>query len=280
MLQPGLEPGCPGAEQVASALGDRRPVERRAQPPVRGDRADDAAHRIDALLVNDQVAPAEEVVQVEGAVAVRGPAEVVRADDHDRGDQLGRRVQGQGPLHEAEVAGPERGQPSVEPALAAQPGHGVLAVAGLAAHRLEPSAGAEGAAAALQQHVEAAFGDELGLQQAERGPASVGTAHQDRGGRLAGDRQVVVGQQHRAVGHRHLDVPLDRDEVPLRRERPGPGQHLAERGRGRPDGAGRSAIGALAHHAVPSAETTPAGRPALSGWGLSRSSLPGLSLPG
>jgi hypothetical protein len=32
-------------------------------------------------------------------------------------------------------------------------------------------------------------------------------------------------------------------------------EHLAERGRGRPDGTGRSAMGALAHHAVPSAET-------------------------
>ena len=183
MLQPGLEPGRLGAEQIPGARGDRRPVQHAAQPPVRGDGADRPGQQVDAFLMDDQVAPAQEVVQVEGAVAVRGPAKVVRADVHHRGDQLGRRVQGQGPLHEAEVAGPERGQPFVEPALAAQPRHGVLAVARLGAHRLELPAGAEGAAAALQQHVEAALGDELGFQQAERHAAAVGAADQDRGGR-------------------------------------------------------------------------------------------------
>src|SRR5260370_27717195 len=38
---------------------------------------------------------------------------------------------------------------------------------------------------------------------------------------------------------------------------------LVPGGRGRPDGAGRSAMGALAHHAVPSAAMTPARRPAV-----------------
>ena len=228
--------------------------------------AHQAAQHPGALLVSDQVAPADVVVQVEDAVAERGPAEVVRAHVHDGRDQLRRRVHGQRPLHEPEVAGAVGDQPSVEPALLAQPGDGVLPVGDLVAHRLELPAGPEGAAAALHQHVVAAFGQDLRVLQGERAAAAVRAADQHGGRRRHADRQVVVGQQHRAVGHRHLDVALDRDPVPLRRQRPRPGQHLAERGRRRAQRAGqRGGVGVralhvlLPHQAVLPATTTPAG---------------------
>ena len=210
VLQPPLGRGRLAAEQVTEARRDRQPVEHRAQPPFGRGHAHDGPQRAGALLVSDQVAPADVVVQVEDAVAVRAPAEVVRAHVHDGRDQLRRRVHGQRPLHEPEVAGAVGGQPSLEPALLAQPGDGVLPVRDLVAHRLELPAGPEGAAAALQQHVVAAFGQDLRVLQGERAAAAVRAADQHGGRRRHADRQVVVGQQHRAVGHRHVEVALDR----------------------------------------------------------------------
>ena len=251
-------------EQVTDARRDRQPVEHRAQPPFGRGQAHERWQRPGVLLVSDQVAPADVVVQVEDAVAVRGPAEVVRAYVHDGRDQLRRRVHGQRPLHEPEVAGAVGGQPSLEPALLAQPGDGVLPVRDLVAHRLELPAGPEGTAAALQQHVVAAFGEDLRVLQGERAAAAVRAANQHGGRRRHADRQVVVGQQYRAVGHRHLEIAFDRNPVPLWRQRPCPGQHLAERGRSRAQRAGRDGLltahhALLLHHAVLSATMTPAG---------------------
>ena len=267
VLQPSLRPGRLAAEQVAVTGRDRQPVEHRAQPPVGRGHARHRAQHPDALLVPDQVAPHDVVVQVEGAVTVRAPAEVVRADVHHHGDQLRRRVHGQRPLYEAEVAGAVGGQPALEPALLAQPGHGVVAVRDLVLHRLEVPAGAERAAHALQQHVVAALGEDLRGLQGEQAAAAVRAADQHGGRRCHADRGVVGGQQHRAVGHRHLDVPLHHDPVPPRRQRPCPGRQLAERNRAPAQRAGRGSLGTallprhdlLAHHAVLSATTTPAG---------------------
>ena len=266
VLQPPLGQCWLAAEQVTHAGRDRQPVEHRPQPSFGRSRAHESTQHPGALLVSDQVAPADVVVQVEDAVAVRGPAEVMRAHVHDDRDQFRRRVHGQRPLHEPEVAGAVGDQPSVEPALLAQPGDSVLPVRDLVAHRLELPAGPESATAALHQHVVAAFGQDLRVLQAERAAAAVRAADQHGGRRRHADRQVVVGQQHHAVGHRHLDVALDRDPVPLRRQRPRPGQHLAERRRrraqraGQRGGAGVRALHVLLpHQAVLPATTTPAG---------------------
>ena len=170
MLQPALEPRGPGPEQVPAAGRDGQPVQRGTQPPVGGGHPPQAGQPSGGLLVGDHVAPAQEVLQVERAMVVGGLAEVVRPDvDHGR-DQFRWRILGQCPLHEAEIAEPVGGQPAVEPVLLAQPGHRVLAVSGLMAHRVELAAGAERAAAALQQHVEAPLGDRAG-----RSPGWTGT---------------------------------------------------------------------------------------------------------
>ena len=285
VLQPPLGRGRLAAEQVRHARRDRQPVEHRAQPPFGRGHAHDAPQRAGALLVSDQVGPSDVVVQVEDAVAVRAPAEVVRAHVHDGRDQLRRRVHGQRPLHEPEVARAVGGQPSVEPALLAQPGDGVLPVRDLVAHRLELPAGPEGAAATLQQHVVAAFGQDLRAQQAERAAAAVRTADQHGGRRRHADRQVVISQQERAVGHRHVEIALDRHLIPLRRQRPRPGQHLAERGRRRAQPAGqRDGIGVralhvlLPHQAVLPATTTTAGTTSSPARYSTRTSKPGISL--
>ena len=217
VLHPPLGPGRLPADHVTVADRDREAVQHPAQPPFGRGHARHRAQHPDALLVCDHVAPHDVVVQVEGAVAVRRPAEVVRADVHHGGDQLRRRVHGQRPLHEAEVAGAVGGQPALEPALLAQPRHGVLPVGDLVAHRLELTAGPERAAHALQQHVVATLGEDLPGLQGERAGPAVRAADQDGGRRCHADRDVVGGQQHRAVGHRHLDVPLHRDLVPPRR---------------------------------------------------------------
>ena len=278
VLQPSLGPGRLAAEHVAETSRDRQPVEHRAQPPVGRCHACHRAQQPDALLVRDQVAPHDVVVQVEGAVTVSAPAEVMRADVHHGGDQFRRRVHGQRPLYETEVAGAVGGQPALEPALLAQPRHGVLPVGDLVLHRLEVPAGAERAAHALQQHMVAALGEDLRGLQGEQAGAAVRAPDQHGGRRRHADRDVVGGQQHRAVGHRHLDVALHRDLVPPRRQRPRPGRRPAERGRApaqrvRAQRAALDGLGAvvlarlaprahhalLAHHDVLSATTTPAG---------------------
>ncbi len=279
VVHPSLGPGRLAADHVREAGRDREAVHYAAQPPFGRDHARHPARYPDALLVCDQVAPHDVVVQVEGAAAVRGPAEVVRADMYHGGGQFRRRVHGERPLHEAEVAGAVGCQPALEPVLLTQPRHGVLPVGDLVPHRLEVPAGPEGAAHALQQHVIAALGEDLPGLQGERAGPAVRAADEHGGGRRHADRDVVGGKQHRAVGHRHLDVVFDRDLVPPRRQRPRPGCRPSDRSRGpaqrtraqRPGSGGLSAAGLarlaprarhalLAHHAVLSA-TTPAGNP-------------------
>ena len=281
VVHPSLGPGRLAADHVGVSGRDREALQHLAQPPFGRGHAHHRAQHPDALLVRDQVAPHDVVVQIEGAVAVRGPVEVVRADVHHGGDQFRRRVHGQRPLHEAEVAGAVGGQPALEPALLAQPRHGVLPVGDLVPHRLEVPAGPERAAHALQQHVIAALGEDLPGLQGEQAGAAVRAADQHGGRGRHADRDVVGGQQHRAVGHRHLDVVFDRDLVPPRRQRPPPGRRPADRGRApaqrtgaqRPGSAGlgsavlarqapRACHALLAHHAVLppfSATTIPAG---------------------
>ena len=235
VLQPALEPRCSGAEQVPAAGRHGQPIQRRPQPPVGGGQPPQAAERPGGLLMGHHVTPAEEILQIKRAVVIGGPAEIMGTDLDDGGDQFRRRVLGQGPLHETEVAQPVGGQPPIEPMLAAQPGHRVLAVGGLAAHRVEFPAGAEGATAALQQHVEAALGDQLGTDHVVREPAPVGAADQHRGHPAVRNRQIVIGLQHRAVGHRHGHVPDHGDAITPGRQGPGPAERLPDRGGRGPD---------------------------------------------
>ena len=230
VLQPALEPRGPGAEQVPAAGRHGQPVQRRTQPPVGGGHPPQAAKRPGRLLMGDHVAPPEEILQIKRTVVVGRPAEIMGTDLDHGGDQFRWRVQGQGPSCEPEVAQPVGCQPPVEPVLAAQPGHGVLAVGGLAAHRVEVPARAERAAAALQQYVEAALGDQLRAGQAVREPAPVGRADQHRSRVPVDDREVVVGPQHRTVGHRHGHVPDHGHPVAPGRQGPGPPDRPPERG--------------------------------------------------
>ena len=263
VIHPPLGPGRLAADHVSVSGRDREAAQHLAQPPFGRGQACHRAQHPGALLVRDQVAPHDVVVQVEGAVAVRGPAEVVRADMYHGGGQFRRRVHGQRPLHEAEVAGAVGGQPALEPVLLTQPRHGVLPVGDLVPHRLEVPAGPERAAHALQQHVIAALGQDLPGLQGEHARPAVRAADQHGGCRRHADRDVVGGQQHRAVGHRHLDVVFHRHLVPPGRQRPRPGCRPAERGRAPAQrvGAQRTCLALLAHHAVLSATTTPAGNP-------------------
>ena len=114
--------------------------------------------QLDPLLVGDELGPGGQVGELEGAVDHAGLREVVRADVQHHRLQLGRRVERQGPLRVAEVAGAERGEPAVEPLLLAQPDDGVLPVVLLVHDGAELTAGAEGAAHALQHHRVAALG--------------------------------------------------------------------------------------------------------------------------
>jgi len=229
MLQPGLEPRGAGAEQCTDTGGERHPVQHRDEPPVRGRRPVYAMQEPDAFLERDELGPLHVVIQIEHAVAVNGATHVVRPDLDDGRHQLRRRVHGQRPLDEPEIAPAVRRQPPVEPALLPQPGDRVLSVRDLVPHRLEIAAGTEGASTALHQHVIAALGDQLGHGHAERRTTPVGAADQHRRGRLAGDRNVVVGEQDRTIGHRHGQLRIDDYLAAARRQGPRPRQHRADR---------------------------------------------------
>ena len=161
-----------------------------------------------------QVGPRQEVVQLERAVAEAGRGQIVRADVQRHRGELRRRLQRQGPGREGQIARSGSGKAAAEPVLPAQPGHGVLTVGRLVHARREGAARAKRAAAALEQHVIAAFGERPAHHRHLPAPAVRGT-HQHRRPRLRGDRRVVVGQQDRAVAHRHPDIAVDGDLVAL-----------------------------------------------------------------
>ena len=111
-----------------------------------------AAHHPALLLVDDHVAPTQEV-EAEGAGPPDVLAEVVRGDgDHGRG-QVRRRVGQQGPLGERQVRAPDGGEGARVPGLVAHPGHHVVAVVDLADHGQELPARPEGATAGHEQRV-------------------------------------------------------------------------------------------------------------------------------
>src|SRR5258705_3651068 len=93
--------------------------------------------------------------------------ELVRPGLRDHRAKLGDPIGG-GPLREAEIARPDRRVAPVEPGLAAQPRNRVGGVAHLVDERLEDSAPAERAAAALQQHPETALGKDTSLEESEK----------------------------------------------------------------------------------------------------------------
>ena len=92
------------------------------------------------VLVRHADADREGVLQAERPARVEEGMRIVQADlDHHR-LQLRWRVQGERPLHIAEVAGADGAQRSVEPGLLAQPGHRGPAVGGLVAPEVEAAA--------------------------------------------------------------------------------------------------------------------------------------------
>ncbi len=168
----------PGPRQGEGAPAVVQPADRRDQGALQGERARMARG-------------------VEEAVPI------VHADlDHHR-LQLRGRVGGEGPLRVPQGTGPQRAENAGEPGLPAQPRDGSPAVGGLVLPQGWGTAGPSGAAAALQDDVEALFGEEDAEHRRPRDAAAVRRADQQSGEVTGRAGEVVVGQQRAAVGGGH-----------------------------------------------------------------------------
>ncbi len=210
MPQPLLEVADPLPEGRRIALDQRQ---RALHPPVRAQQPQDRQREPAeaALHRHHGGGPGQCGLQGEGAPGIEERAEVVGPDLYHHGAELGRRVGGQRPLGVAQVAGADRAQRAGEPVLPPQPGHGRLGVGGLVDERLVLAAGSAGAPAALQQDVEALLREQRPVHVIPREAAAVRAADEQRRARLVEHWPVVVGDQGRAVGGRHLQAPFHRD---------------------------------------------------------------------
>ena len=77
--------------------------------------------------------------------------------------------------------------------------------------RVEVAARAKRAARALDEDLIATLGKKSPIEQAEEARAPIRAAHQDGGQALAATGDVVVCQQHDAIGHGYLQVTFDGD---------------------------------------------------------------------
>ena len=208
VLDPRPVPGRAAGEHTVADVADRQPAQFVAEPPRRGHGARQAPKRPAGFLVGDLEVPAERVAQGERAGSPHDLAEVVRSHDDRRGGQLGRRVDQQRPLREAEVGGTDRREASVEPGLLTQPGDRVGAVVHLVPARVELAARAETASRALQYDVITVGGVQAGEDFDGQPAPAVRPAHQHGADWLpSGD--VAVGEQDDAVAHRYFQITFD-----------------------------------------------------------------------
>jgi hypothetical protein len=195
-------------------LAERERAQGPARPPgLRGL----PQHRPGALLARDHHSPAERRLQRKGVRAeeVQRQRRLRHLRDHRL--DLGRQAIGHRPLHVAQVAGAAQDDRPAEPGLLHQPLQGGQAVVALAPHGVEGPTGAERAPGALDQYLEAAFGQRPGHPHAEQPPPAVrGAEQRGRQPLAAGPRRPPVRQQDGTVGHRYREVPLD-DQIPGRR---------------------------------------------------------------
>jgi hypothetical protein len=136
----------------------------------------------------------------------------------DHGLDLWRQSIRDGPLDVPGVAAAGQDDGAAEPGLFHHPFQGRQTVFALLAHRVEDSAGAEGATGALDQDLIAAFGQGQCGAHADRPSPAVRAAHQcDRQPVGSGPRCPAVGEQFDSVGHRDPQVPFDHDVARHRR---------------------------------------------------------------
>ena len=163
-----------------------------------------------------------------------GVGRAVELGGRDVDRHRGNVVVGDRPLHEAQIAGPERAHRPRVPRLGAQPAQRGQSVGALV-EGAERAAGAEGAAHALDDDLQPPLGQEPPEQQADELTSPVGRAdeHGGRGpvGALAGD--PAVGQQQHAVVHRRAQVAMADDVARLRPRQPHPPRQDAA-GEGQP----------------------------------------------
>src|ERR1700686_3048963 len=78
---------------------------------------------------------------------------------------------------------------------------------------LKGTAGAKGTARTLDQHLEAAFGEDAPVQEANETGAAITGAYQDQRRVLYAARCIAVCQQNRPIGHRSRKIALYKDSV-------------------------------------------------------------------
>ncbi len=201
-------PRGPAAEEGRRRRDERQLVEDRADPRSVPSRPEHHREGGAVLLVNDLVAPSEEI-KPERAGAPDVLAEVVWPNGDHGGGQLRRRVRQQCPLRVPQVGTAERGEGAGEPGLADDPGHDVVTVAFLVSHGVELPSGAEGAAAAHEEGVVAAGGKDPRQRQRQGQMAPVRAPDQQRPDGVRSRLIEVRGELH-PVSHRHADAPTDR----------------------------------------------------------------------
>ena len=205
MFDPRFEPGRARAEQ-RPGRGTHRHRAGRLGHPASGLQLAECDPPARVLLVGNQVAPAQKVVDGERAGAPHRGIEIVGTrGDHGRG-QLRRRILQHRPLGESQIRHPDGGESAGKPRLFTQPYDRVGAIDGLVDHRLEHPARPERPAHALHHDVIAARRVEPPKHQGERKPPPVGAADQHGADRAGSGRRVVVGHQVDPVAHRDFDA--------------------------------------------------------------------------
>ena len=175
------------------------------------------------LLVLDLVHPAQHGLQGEGVAGVdRGVAEVGSRHPRRHGLERGGRVAAHGPLHQAQVTRAEGVNRPSEPRLLGQPGQRGLPVSLLVAERLPIATGAERAAAALDDDLVAALGEQTADHAHLPAPVWRSEKHDRRRRRVGGGGgRPAVGQQDDAVGHLGGQVAFHHHPAVSRRRQTG-----------------------------------------------------------
>ena len=200
-------PRGPAAEKGRCGRDERQLVENGADPPSVPSRLQHDLEGSTVFLVDHLVAPPEEV-EPERAGSPDVLAEVVGPDGDDRGGQLGRRVRQERPLSVTQVGRAERGEGAGEPGLAEHPGDDIVTVVFLVPHGIECPSRAEGAAAAHEEGVVAAGGEDPRQGQGQGQVPAVGPPNEQRPDGVR-SRLIEIRGELDPVAHRHPDAAAD-----------------------------------------------------------------------
>src|SRR3990172_10422986 len=157
--------------------------------------------------------PVEQGIEVKRLHGIDQTADFRGCDLWNHGFERWPGFGGYRPLDKAEVAWPDSAHFAREPGLLFEPREGGEAILPLVPKGVELSARAESATTTLDQHLKAALGEGTGKEESEQPGPAIGRTQKDRRSLTAAARRVVIGQQHDAIGHRHLEVTLDGDVV-------------------------------------------------------------------